>query len=57
MGTFNRARRPLVPLAIWAMTTALAYVAGKRRRDESQAPTGMLRRRKPARAAKSAHRA
>jgi hypothetical protein len=57
MGTFMRARRPLLPLTIWAMTTALAYAAGKRHRDESQARPGMLRRRKSARAAGSARRA
>jgi hypothetical protein len=27
---FLRSRRPIMPLAIWAMTAALAYAAGKR---------------------------
>jgi hypothetical protein len=26
---FLRSRRPIMPLAIWAMTAALAYAAGK----------------------------
>ena len=26
---FVRSRRPILPLAIWAMTAALAYAAGK----------------------------
>jgi hypothetical protein len=26
---FLRSRRPIMPLAVWAMTAALAYAAGK----------------------------
>jgi hypothetical protein len=49
MGTFFRSRRPILPLALWATTTALAYAAGKRRRSGDHARTGILRRRASAR--------
>jgi hypothetical protein len=55
MGTFMR--RPLLPMMIWAMTTALAYAAGKRRRDGSRARGVKLRRRASARAARSGRKA
>lgn len=34
---FLRSRRPIMPLAVWAMTAALAYAAGKRQSAERKA--------------------
>lgn len=34
---FLRARRPIMPLAVWAMTAALAYAAGKRQSMDRKA--------------------
>jgi hypothetical protein len=45
MGTFFRSSRPILPFAIWATTAALAYVAGKRRRNGDRPRAGILRRR------------
>ncbi len=44
MGTFLRSRRPLMPLALIATTTALVYVMGKRRQSADRGKTGILRR-------------
>jgi hypothetical protein len=49
MGTFFRSSRPILPLAIWVTTAALAYVAGKRRRNGDDVRTGILGRRASAR--------
>jgi hypothetical protein len=45
---FLRSRRPIMPLAIWAMTAALAYAVGKSavgRKARGHAKTGMSKRR------------
>jgi hypothetical protein len=34
---FLRSRRPIMPLAIWVMTAALAYAAGKHQSMERKA--------------------
>jgi hypothetical protein len=51
---FLRSRRPILPLAIWAMTAALAYAAGKRRsvrrKTGEHAKIRSFRRRKSAKA-------
>ena len=48
---FLRSNRPILPLAIWAMTAALAYAAGKRRpvrrKAGEHARAGSFTRRKP----------
>jgi hypothetical protein len=49
---FLRSRRPILPLAIWATTAALAYAAGKRRsvrrKAGEHAKVRAFLRRKPA---------
>jgi hypothetical protein len=49
---FLRSNRPMLPLAIWAMTAALAYAAGKRRsvrrKAGEHAKVRSFKRRKPA---------
>lgn len=45
---FLRSRRPIMPLAIWAMTAALAYAAGKSavgRKAQGHAKARMSKRR------------
>jgi hypothetical protein len=44
---FSRSRRSMLPLAVWAMTAALAYAAGKRQSMGAKAgarPQAMKRR-------------
>jgi hypothetical protein len=54
---FLRSRRPILPLAIWAMTAALAYAAGKRqsvgRKAGDRAKARVFKRRKAAQARKA----
>ena len=54
---FLRSRRPIMPLAIWAMTAALAYAAGKSamgRKAGGQAKAKVFKRRAARKASKSA---
>lgn len=54
---FTRSRRPILPLAIWAMTAALAYAAGKQamgRKAGGHAQLKAFKRRAAARKAKRA---
>jgi hypothetical protein len=43
---FSRSRRPMLPLAVWAMTAALAYAAGRHQSTSAKAgrPKTMKRR-------------
>lgn len=54
---FLRSRRPILPLAIWAMTAALAYAAGKSamgRKAGGHAKIKAFRRRGARKASRSA---
>jgi hypothetical protein len=54
---FLRSRRPIMPLAIWAMTAVLAYAAGKSamgRKANGHAKAKMFKRRSARKASRSA---